>query len=73
MTDPTVLSASALAAAISERSISPADAMRAHLERIERLNPALNAVIHLDADRAFAAAARPRAGRLSGVPMTLKD
>ncbi len=71
--DPTGLSASQLAAAISARSISPAEAVRAYLERIERLNPSLNAVIHLDAERALAAAARPTAGRLSGVPMTLKD
>jgi amidase len=71
--DPTQLSASQLAAAITARSISPAEAVRAYLERIERLNPSLNAVIHLDAERALADAARPPAGRLSGVPMTLKD
>jgi amidase len=71
--DPTQLSASELAAAISARSISPAEAVRAYLERIERLNPSLNAVIHLDADRALAAAARPTAGRLCGVPMTQND
>ena len=73
MTDPTELSASALAAAISAGSLSADEAVRAHLKRIERLNPSLNAVIHLDTDRALADAARPAPGRLSGVPMTLKD
>lgn len=73
MTDPTLLSASELAAAISARALSAAEAVGAFLERIERLNPSLNAVTHLDADGALAVAARSPTGRLGGVPMTLKD
>ena len=77
MTDPTLLSATELAAAIAARRISSSEAVRAYLERIECLNPALNAVINLDSERAMAAAARADrrspSGRLHGVPMTLKD
>lgn len=75
--DPTLLSATELAALIAARHISSSEAVRAYLERIERVNPALNAVIHLDPERAQAAAAdadrRSPSGRLHGVPMTLKD
>ena len=77
VTDATPLSATELAAAIAARRVSSTEAVHAYLERIERINPALNAVIHLDPERAFAAAARADRrspdGRLHGVPMTLKD
>jgi amidase len=77
MTDPTPLSATELAAAIARRTLSSTEAVRAYLARIERLNPELNAVIHLEPERALAAAARADrrspAVRLHGVPMTLKD
>lgn len=78
MSDPTALSATDLASALRARQLSATEVMRAYLERIERLNPSLNAVIHLDPGRALAASARADAarstrGRLHGVPMTLKD
>lgn len=78
MTNPTSLSATALAAAIRARRLSATEVMRAYLDRIEGMNPALNALIHLDPERALAEAARADAvtrpiGRLHGVPMTLKD
>lgn len=78
MSSPTVLSATDLAAAIRARRLSPTEVMRAHLDRIELLNPMLNAVIYLDAERGLAEAARADAvrrpsGRLHGVPVTLKD
>lgn len=59
-----------------------ADALlRACLERCEKLDPALNAIVHLDRDGAMAAAQRTvqrqRAGRLlgplDGIPVTVKD
>jgi amidase len=74
-------SASDLATLISSRQVSSHQATRAHLDRIAAVNPAINAVITLDADGALeqataadAASSRGEAtGRLHGVPMTLKD
>jgi amidase len=69
------------AAAIRGDETTAADALEFHLERVERLNPALNAIIHLEAERARGAARaadRARAdgkglGPLHGVPMTVKE
>ena len=77
-TDPTELSAVELATAIAEHRLSAVEALAAFLARIERLNPTLNAVVHLDAERALASARRidrrqDPVGLLHGVPMTLKD
>jgi amidase len=79
--DPCALPARVLAGRLRRRRLSAVDALEAHLERIARLNPALNAVVSLDAARARAAAAEAAAalrrgevrGPLHGVPMTLKD
>ncbi|MGH9244486.1 MAG: amidase [Acidimicrobiales bacterium] len=78
---PTELPARVLARRIKERQLSAVEVLEAHLERIEKFNPALTAVVSLDADRARAAAeaadAAPERGEvlgpLHGVPMTLKD
>jgi amidase len=79
--DPCELPARVLARRMRERQLSAVDVLEAHLARIDRHNPALTAVVSLDADRA-----RKRAreadeairrgevwGPLHGVPMTLKD
>jgi amidase len=79
--DPCRLPARVLARRLSRRRLTAAEALEAHLERIARHNPALNAVVSLDADRARAAAEAADAalrrgqllGPLHGVPMTLKD
>jgi amidase len=76
--DPTALPATELSARIARRDLSAVDATTAYLERIKRLNPQLNAVIHVDVERALRAARRrdargSPAGPLHGVPMTLKD
>jgi amidase len=79
--DPCAASATAIAAAIRARSLSSREAVDASLARIARVNPALNAVVALDAERACAAAnladaatARGDAvGPLHGVPITVKD
>jgi amidase len=73
--------ATELAALLRGREISARELMDAHLDRIERLNPELNAIVTLDADGARAAAdaadARLAAGEpvgpLHGLPVAHKD
>jgi amidase len=70
-----------LAAAIRRREIGSRELLEHFLARVERLNPKLNAVVTLDAERARARAdeadralARGEArGPLHGLPMTIKD
>jgi aspartyl-tRNA(Asn)/glutamyl-tRNA(Gln) amidotransferase subunit A len=74
MTDWTVAN---LAEAIRSRKLSPVEAARGYLERIERLNPTLRAFISVDTEGALARAraleqAAPR-GPLHGVPLAYKD
>jgi amidase len=73
--------ATELAALLRAREVSARELVDAHLDRIERLNPALNAIVTLDADGARAAAdaadARLAAGEpvgpLHGLPVAHKD
>ncbi len=70
-----------LATAIQARHVSATEVLQAHLAQIDAYNPALNAVITLDVERAYARAreaddalARGEVwGPLHGVPFTLKD
>ncbi len=70
-----------LAARIRRKELSAREVMTAHLARIERVNPAVNAIVTLVADRAMADAARAdeqlarRAtpGILHGLPVAHKD
>ena len=81
MSDPALLSATALARLFARRALSPVEALEAVLGRIAALNPRLNAIIALDEAGARAAAraseARWRDGLplspLDGVPLTVKD
>ncbi len=74
-------SASALVAALARRDFSSRELLEAYLRRVERHNPALNAVVALDAERALAEAdaadgalARGEpVGPLHGLPVTVKD
>ena len=67
--------------AIREREVSASEVLEAHLARIDEVNPSLNAVVQLCADRARAEAAEADAaiargdelGPLHGAPITLKD
>ncbi|WP_428669498.1 amidase [Reyranella sp.] len=67
--------------AIATKELSPVELMQAHLARIEKLDPTLNAFIRLDGETALAAAkvaeAEATAGRLRGplhgVPVGIKD
>jgi Asp-tRNA(Asn)/Glu-tRNA(Gln) amidotransferase A subunit family amidase len=80
MDDPTLLSATAMAARIRERQISPVDLVEAHLAKIEKLNTRLNAYVQVDADRArkqareaeTAVLAGKTLGPLHGVPVSIK-
>jgi amidase len=65
-----------LADLIRARSVSPLEVAEAHLERIEALNPRLNAIVTLAPDlldRAAALTGREPIGPLYGVPVTIKD
>src|SRR3954453_23054418 len=77
----TTLGASELAAAIARGDASALDDVEAHIDRIERVNGALNAVVYsrYDAARAEARSSAQRhangqpLGPLHGVPITLKE
>ena len=80
MGDPTKLSAVALAGALRSGELSAVSVMRAFLERIARLNPAVNAIVSMRrADELLAEAADadavPRGERppLHGIPFAVKD
>jgi Asp-tRNA(Asn)/Glu-tRNA(Gln) amidotransferase A subunit family amidase len=76
------LSATDLAALIRRRKVSPVEVVEGVLDRIERLNPQVNAYVTVTADQArrVARAAeralgrrRPAVGTLHGVPFAVKD
>jgi amidase len=81
MPDVARLPAHELADALRRRELSSRELLDHYLDRIERLNPALNAVVTLDregarraAEAADAALVRGDAvGPLHGLPMTIKD
>ncbi len=59
---------------IARKDVTPREVLEAALERIEALDPKINAVVHKTYDEAHAAirAGLP-SGRLSGVPFLMKD
>ena len=69
------------AQAIAARELSPVDLTKALLDRIEKLDPRLNAFIRIDGDMALAAAKAAESeimsgrsrGPLHGVPVGIKD
>lgn len=72
---------SAIAAAIKSKQITSVDLVKTFLDRIDAVNPELNAVVTLNTDNALKYAAKADAdlangeihGPLHGVPMTIKD
>lgn len=81
MTELTRFTARELAEKIRTRALSSLEIVDYFLKRIERHNPAINAVVTLDAERARASARaadeavarKASLGALHGVPMTIKD
>jgi amidase len=81
MTGLCFMTARELRAALGRREVSAREVLQAHLDQIKRLNPQVNAVITLDAERAAvgAAAADERAASgaelpvLHGLPVAHKD
>ena len=67
------LDATAQAKLVRSGEMSPAELVDGAIERIERLNPTLNAVIHPLYEQAREAAKTPQPGPFSGVPFLLKD
>lgn len=75
------ITATEMAGAIARKRISPVEAVDAALQRIEEVEPQLNAFVQVDRDGARAAARRAEAavvagndlGPLHGVPISVKD
>ncbi len=81
MNDLIFLPAVLMAEQVRKKRISPVELVDAHLAQIERLNPKLNAFVHVDADRARLAARdaekavmhERKLGPLHGVPISIKS
>jgi len=81
MSELTFLSAVAMAERIRKKEVSPVELVEAHLARIEKLNPRLNAFVQVDADGArrqarvaeSAVAGNATLGPLHGVPVSIKS
>jgi len=81
MTDLTLASALDMEKGIRQKKISPVELAEAHLAKIERLNPKLNAFVHVDPERVRRQARESEAavmsgqvlGPLHGVPITIKN
>ena len=66
---------------IRAKRLSPVELVQAHLDRIERLNPKINAYVHVDAERALDSARAAEVavmhnddlGPLHGVPISIKS
>ena len=77
----TLLPATTMATMVRRKEVSPVELVEAHLSRIEKLNPLLNAFVRVDAERsrqsartAEAAVMRGEPARLlHGVPLTIKS
>ena len=81
MTEPWELSATEQAAAVKSGDVSSVELVQAHLDRIEAVNPTVNAVTRTMPEISLAAAAAIDAARaageplgpLAGVPFTIKE
>src|SRR5437879_95865 len=81
MSDLNFLAAVSMAEQVRKKKISPLEIVDAHLAQIEKLNPRLNAFVHVDADRARRSAQNAETavmqgkalGPLHGVPISIKS
>src|SRR5579864_153108 len=81
MTDLTLSSALDMDKGIRQKRISPVELAEAHLAKIERLNPKLNAFVQVDSESVRRQAREAEAavmsgqllGRLHGVPISIKS
>ncbi|GAA3054975.1 Asp-tRNA(Asn)/Glu-tRNA(Gln) amidotransferase subunit GatA [Actinokineospora globicatena] len=82
MSELTRLDAADIAAKVAAKEVSAVEVTQAHLDRIAAVDHAVHAFLHVDTDRALAAAkavdddvaaGRPAASPLAGVPLALKD
>src|SRR5213593_2100292 len=81
MNDLTFLPAVQMAEQIRHRKISPVELVEAHLRKIKKLNPVLNAFVQVDAEGAFRQAREAEVavrrganlGPLHGVPISIKS
>src|ERR1700685_1378183 len=81
MSELTFLPAVVMAEQIRKSALSPVELVEAHLARIEKLNPKLNAFVHLDAEGARrqaraaeeAVTRHEKLGPLHGVPISIKS
>jgi len=84
MNDITFLPAVVMVERIREKKISPVELVDAHLTQIEKLNPKVNAFVHVDANAARRAAqaaeaavmqakTRKALGPLHGIPVSVKS
>jgi Asp-tRNA(Asn)/Glu-tRNA(Gln) amidotransferase A subunit family amidase len=81
MNDFTFLSALSMAEQVRKKQISPVELVEAHLAKIEKLNPKLNAFVQVDAERARQSAQDAESavmngaqlGPLHGVPISIKS
>jgi Asp-tRNA(Asn)/Glu-tRNA(Gln) amidotransferase A subunit family amidase len=81
MRDLTFLPAAAMAQQVRDKNISPVELVEAHLAKIERLNPKLNAFVHVDTERVRREATAAETavmrgetlGPLHGVPISIKS
>ncbi|WP_069300062.1 amidase family protein [Neptunicoccus sediminis] len=80
MSELWTLSATEIAAKIRAKEVSATEVTKAHLERIDAVNPALNAVVQHMPEEALSAAAAidadiaagRKVGSMAGVPVTIK-
>jgi Asp-tRNA(Asn)/Glu-tRNA(Gln) amidotransferase A subunit family amidase len=81
MADLNFLSATSMSAKIRHKELSPVELVEAHLQRIEKLNPSLNAFVQVDGEGARRQARQAETalthnqdlGPLHGVPISIKS
>src|SRR6266571_9466024 len=81
MSDLTFLPATVMAQQVLNKKISPVELVNVHLAKIDRLNPKLNAFVHVDPERVRREALNAEAsvtnandlGPMHGVPISIKS